>query len=68
MVIERDPSDQRHDHDQAGGIGGDNEVDVFRRWHGQPAALACSKRSVRTRRWMSIRPGLSKQWYAVMEK
>ena len=23
---------------------------------------------MRTRRWMSIRPGLSKQWYAVMEK
>src|SRR5271165_5943287 len=49
-VIEHHPGDQRHNHRDAGAIGSDDELYMGRRLHRQPAALACSKRKVRTRR------------------
>src|SRR5262249_55583803 len=49
-VIEHDPGDQRCDHNDAGGVGGDDEFDMRRCLHSHPAALAWSSRMVRTRR------------------
>src|SRR5262249_40031888 len=65
-VIKRHPGDQRCDHDDAGSVGRRNETHMRCRIHYlslslQPVALACSKRSVRTRRRkISLRMAASK--------
>src|SRR5262249_33447856 len=60
-IIEHDPADQRHNHHDAGTVGGDDEPNMVRHLHGQPATLACSKQSVRTRhRKISLRMAASK--------